>query len=402
MKLPDPICGLCLLLWAASVAGRATASTEPPPGGSNDPPLAPVPWVDGERLQLDVTLGNGIEPGAVEYRAMLADSNGRKVWRVGTRLFAHIHSLSWVEADAETFRPITSTWKHGLLGEAAATFTPSEVKITQPGKDPAKGELKQLVYDNEQLVHLIRRLPLAQGFKTMLPLVASLAGTSVKSVELEVIDKEVIEAPAGKFECFKVRLDIAQTYWISTDARRYLVKFDAGGAIGLLASVSQRHATDPVPFQDNSLGIRLSAPGNWVLFHPECEKGASNVIRMLDPQAEAEAISLRLVPTESIPVDSRTDLRKWAEADMRDRLGKPLKNFKVRADSWKSLTVSNRPALGVTADYGEKDKPKALAAVYLLGSTTSEQFVLTSSADKFPALKRSIDTIVETYQMVDL
>ena len=54
--------------------------------------------------------------------------------------------------------------------------------------------------------------------------------------------------------------------------------------------------------------------------------------------------------------------------------------------------------LSVTADYGEKDKPKALAAVYLLGPKTSEQFVLTSSADKFPALKRSVDSIVESYQ----
>lgn len=58
--------------------------------------LQPVPWVDGERLQLTLTLGSGNEIGTTEYRAMLGEANGRKVWRVGSRTFVKGNSLSSV------------------------------------------------------------------------------------------------------------------------------------------------------------------------------------------------------------------------------------------------------------------------------------------------------------------
>ena len=79
--------------------------------------LQPIPWVDGERMQLNIALASGMDIGTAEYRAdLVAPVNGRQVWRVGCRMMAGPQSVSAVDVDAETFRPLTSHWKHSLLG----------------------------------------------------------------------------------------------------------------------------------------------------------------------------------------------------------------------------------------------------------------------------------------------
>src|ERR1039457_3979758 len=89
--------------------------------------LGPVPWVDGERLQLNIALAAGADIGTVEYRAdLVQQASGQKVWRVGCRLMAGPQSVSSVDADAETFRPLSSHWKHSMLGEVSATYRPGE------------------------------------------------------------------------------------------------------------------------------------------------------------------------------------------------------------------------------------------------------------------------------------
>ena len=98
--------------------------------------LGPVPWVDGERLQLTLTLAAGMEIGTMELRADLVEVDGRKAWRVGRRMTGGGEMVSSVDVEAETFLPITSYWKHTLLGEATAVFKPGEVEMRKPGADP--------------------------------------------------------------------------------------------------------------------------------------------------------------------------------------------------------------------------------------------------------------------------
>ncbi|MEO7318601.1 MAG: hypothetical protein ABIZ56_06410 [Chthoniobacteraceae bacterium] len=62
------------------------------------------------------------------------------------------------------------------------------------------------VFDNESVAHLMRRLPLAMGYKTTVPVIATLGSSAVIPVGIEVMKKELLEVPAGKFECFKVKL----------------------------------------------------------------------------------------------------------------------------------------------------------------------------------------------------
>ncbi len=360
--------------------------------------LLPVPWVDGERLQLTITVGAGQDIGTTEYRAMLGEEGGRRFWQVGARMFANANSVSSVSADPATFQPHASFWKHAFLGEAEASYRPGEIGITRPGKDEVKIASDKTLYDNEQAMHLMRRLPLAVGYKTVIPLISSLGASAPIALGLEVPAVETVEVPAGRFECFKVALSIGQTFYFSTDAHRYLVKFEAGNVAASLVSIAQRAANAPVPFRNDALGITFTAPPNWVVHLRANDKPGRETIYMLDPDALAQNVLLQLNPIDDTAAHAPTDTRAWAEESLKNKATRERKDIKVRPASWKSVIVSGRTGTSFTADYLEKDRPMVLHCLHALGAKTSEQFVLDCPAEDFDALLPAFAQIVASYR----
>ena len=361
--------------------------------------LGPVPWVDGERQQLTLTLDSGLVIGTMEMRADLVESGGGKAWRVGRRMHGGGEMLSSVDVEPETFKPLTSYWKHTLLGEASAVFKTGEVEITRAAKDPLTVRPDKSVYDNEEFMHMMRRLPLQVGYKTTIPTITTLGGGTVIPVGLEVTAKETIKVPAGKFDCVKVPLSISQTFWISDDAHRYLVKFEGGGATGSLASISQRKPGAAVPFRDDTLGVSLTAPADWVFFRPQSRGGKRETIALVDPIGDLDMGYVALVRTDSLSATERQSSRAWAETDFKENLTKELKEAKIRPDSWKNHTLAGRPGVSYIADYIDGDKPRVGFSLRVLGPKTSEVFNMTCAPEKFDALKAALDGIIASYRM---
>jgi hypothetical protein len=359
--------------------------------------LQPVPWVDGERMQLNIALASGMDIGTAEYRAdLVTPVNGRQVWRVGARMMAGPQSVSSVDVDAETFRPLTSQWKHSLLGEVTATYKPGEVDIQRVGKSQSDVvAVDSTVYDNEEAVHIMRRLPLQVGYKTTLPVLPTLGAATTLSVGLEVQGKETIEAPAGKFDCFIVHLGLVnQTFWFSTDAHRYLVKFESGPVTAQLTSITQRKPGEPVKFRDDELGISFTAPADWVVWRARNgQPPKQELIRTLDPGADTDDGGLRLFATDSLSSAAQKSARAWAEEELARN-----KNVKVRPDSWKNYTIDGRTGVACIAEYTEGGKPHVQFLVRVLGSKESEVFVIASAPEKFDALKAQFDTILTSYR----
>jgi len=110
-----------------------------------------------------------------------------------------VKSFSVVEVDAETFRPMNSRWKHPMLGEVSAKYQPGAVELRRVGTaEPTTVKLDEAVFDNEQTMDVIRRLPLKTGYKTTIPVFSSLGGATPIPIELEVTGEEDVETPAGK------------------------------------------------------------------------------------------------------------------------------------------------------------------------------------------------------------
>jgi hypothetical protein len=365
------------------------------------PTLGPVPWVDGERLQLKLKLPAGLEIGVLETRADLVDMGGKKVWRVGRLMSGGGQSISTVEVDADTFRPITSHWKHSMIGEVSAVFSADEAELRRPGSpEMQKVTLDKTVFDNEECFHLLRRLPLKVGYKSTVPVITTLGGGVVIGLDVEVDKKETIEVPAGKFDCLRLQMKVPPTtFWFSDDEHRYLVKFDGGGAVGELTSISQRKLGASYPYVNEATGVSFTLPADWVVqFRAKDKPAAPDSYALTDAKADAEAAVVDLYATDSMKDESRKSPRAWAEAEIKTNYSKALKDLKVRADSWKDTTVAGQPAVSFLADYTDSGKPRVGHVVFFVGPKVSGQLMLAAAPEKLDGLKGAFDGVVSSFK----
>lgn len=362
------------------------------------PKLQPVPWGDGERLLMKIFLPNGDEAGVIEYRANLIQTGTQSLWQVGARMeAAGVSSVSCVEAQADSFRPISSYWKHSILGEVRALYGSGQVELRRKGNDSGKTTLPIAcnVFDNEQAMHVMRRLPLNEGYKTTLPVFSSIAGMEVP-VGLEVKGMETVETPAGKFPCQRVQLSIGQSFLFSQDAHRYLVEFEAGPAKAKLASISQRKIDEPVSFTDETLGVTLTAPPNWIISKHQVKDPLKEIwIDLFDADAVAEMSGLDLVPTESIK--EKKSAKDWVQSDLKNRFTNRLGSVKVREGSWKDCAVSGRPGVSVVADCMLNGKARVLFEACAIGPKISERFQFSCAPENFEGMRKAFEGIIASY-----
>ena len=364
-------------------------------------PLLPAPWVDGEEMQLDIKFPTGYKIGTAIYRVRAGELDGRKTWRFSSRLFAGTQQASRVEAEAESLKPIHAWWKISVMGEVEVNYFPGYAELKAPGAQQLKKvDLSSVVYDNEEVAQLIRRLPLAANYQTTLHIFSGLGGGNIIPLGVKVVGQEKVETPAGTFDCHKVELSpVGQTFWWSTDEHHYLVKFEAGGVIAELSQVIQRKAGEPVQYRDPKYGFSLAAPADWVFFRSDAkdDEKASKVV-VLDPEA---------VATTMVSVGSRKghgpkpkqSLREWAEKEVIvGEVLKLTKAFKVRPDSWKERTVDGSPALGVIGDLEEGKEKKVVYAVFAPGETNTAVFACVAPAKSFDTCQPQFEALVDSYK----
>jgi hypothetical protein len=363
--------------------------------------LMPAPWVDGEEMQLDIKFPTGFKIGAAAYRVTAGETNGQKTWRLAMRLYAVAQQSSRLEVEADSFKPIHCWRKISVMGESDVTYSSGHAWVKTTGKDDAREiDLNGVVYDNEEVIQLVRRLPLAADYKTTLSIFNGMGGGNWGWIVVEVTGQETVEVPVGSFACYKVELSaVHTTFWYSTDAHHYLVKFEGGGVIGVLASVTQRKAGEPVPYQDPTFGFSLAAPADWMFFRTDVAGDQNKAkVMILDPEA---------VATSVVNVGSRTllwpevqnSLRAWAEKEITDGEGsKILKELTIRPDSWKDLTVAGKPGLSVIGDFVEGKDKKVGYAVFTFGNTNAATFVLLADAKDFEAFQPKFEAIVDSYK----
>ena len=205
-----------------------------------------------------------------------------------------------------------------------------------------------------------------------------------------------MEVPAGSFDCYKVELNINQTFWYSTDAHRYLVKFEGGGVIAELASIAQQSPVSPVTYQDPTDHFSLRAPAGWVFDRTDGAHGKGYTVAFLDPGAMGMT-GVDVKSLEKTPAEKKSSLRTWAESEA-EEAASLYKDFKVRADSWKERTVGGQPAISLLADYtAGKDKNIAYAVLTMSGNK-GLLFECMVSAKDFEALQPEFDAIVDSYK----
>ena len=371
--------------------------------------LGPVPWKDGEALHMRLKLAGGLDIGTIVWTADTANVDGRDVWRFQTYRYTTVNSsqgVSRVDADRKTFRPITSLFKHSLMGNVEAAYTPTEATITTVAKDGKKStrtaKLDNVVYDNEQGLYLFRRLPLKVGSKITAPIYVTF-GAGYIPIELDVVGKETLKVPAGSFECYKVDLGIVQqTFWFTTDENCYLVKFQAGGVSAELDSIQHRKVSEPSEYRhakkgadDSDVLFSLTAPPGWLFYESTSPTSNCKVsVHLLDPEADASTL-VRAYRTEDLKKEQEGSVRAWAESKAAETK-KALKDYQVRPDSWKDRKLSGAPAIGFVADFGVGDEKMVAYSVFVLGESTALELIIKAKRDQFDEFQKQFDSIVDT------
>ncbi len=361
--------------------------------------LLPVPWKSGEELSFDVKLPGGAKIGVGRFTIDADAVDGRKIWRLGAHLnLGTMQQWSRTEIDADSFKPIHSVWKHTMMGEMESTYKVGGVDLAVKGKEGTKYvELAGAVYENEQAIQLMRRLPLATGYNTTMTVFAGMGGGAVLPIKVDVAKVETVEVPAGKFECYKVGLSIGQTFWYSADAQRVLVKFEAGGVVAELSGISQRVPGERVLIQDTLLGFSFRTPPDSMAKRMEKPDDTSHsTYGILDP-AGTVSMHLKVERRDRFDEKARQSPRAFAEYKI-ERGKKFAKTFTVRPDSWQDITIDGQPGVTFVADLQDQQNAYVLSGAYAFVGENALDFAFWGPPNSLEGFRPTFKAVVDSYR----
>ncbi len=362
--------------------------------------LLPAPWKPGERMQLNMTLPTGLPIGTMIYKVDAAKRDGKDATQCSTRGLVTINgasSYSEVLCDTDSFKPIESFWKHSLLGEAKAVYSDTSAKIDVVGKDKSFTiDFTPPAFDNEECVELFRRLPLAAGYKTTLTVITSLGGNKIElPVSVEAI--ESVTVPAGTFKCYKLDLAVVgQTFWISNDEHRYVVRFAAGGVTANLAKVWQAEPGAGEKVVGD--GFSLALPEGWLSYEAKNPEAPNEVqVLLLDPRAVASCkVSAR--PKSSLKEAQQASTKAWTESFVKE-FTRMYADFHVVEPGLVDKTVGGHAATEIVADFTEAGKKKRMLGVAVFGEKSAATMSFVTETAEFDELRGEFDDIIGSFQL---
>ncbi|MBN1341133.1 MAG: DUF3108 domain-containing protein [Phycisphaerae bacterium] len=365
-----------------------------------------APWVDGEVMRLRLNSAAGGELGSMWWTADAAKSGGQAIWRIESYMVittGDMRQFTRVDAKEPSFLPTTARTKN-WMGDFRATYAGEKVDLTmfKGGKVVSSRQVKtpERVYDNEQAIALIRRLPLRKGYHTSF-MIFPVTGGVVVECRIKVIEQEKVTVPAGTFDAYRMTLQIyagrvkalEHTLWISADKHRYLVKYDAGAALMELVEAYRRETGQPTSFRKESLGISLDLPSGWLVYESPAPGTYRWLAYLLPPELKA---SSSVVANEA-PAETPS-VRAIAEAEVQ-RVGSALSGYKVRPDSWAEAKVAGLPSISCVADYTDKDVEMVEYRTYILDRSMLYWLECRTAKSECESVRPEFDKIVKTFSV---
>ncbi|MHC4717912.1 MAG: DUF3108 domain-containing protein, partial [Planctomycetota bacterium] len=401
-------------------AGGIDVEFKPWPGPPVRAPkldIGRAPWVDGEIMRLMIKTKTGVNLGMIAYTARMMPKDPKAVaaglgpmpggataashfWRVESYMAVPVRNLrqfTRVDADLVGFAP-SFGWTKGLLGDFRADYRPGKVtlKIDRNGKTSTRQiDVKEVVYDNEQALQLIRRLPLKVGYEASFP-IFPLQGGVVVTCRIRVVAREKTTWAGGEMDCHKVVLTVESqgikalehTLWFSADENRWLVRYDAGTADMVLMTAGKAPSKPQLFKIDREAGFTL--PVGFHAYLDEASGGNQLRVVILPPELAFWSVAMGQPTPEGVAT-----ARELAGIDAARGAGF-FTDYKVRTDSWREGKISGLPAASYVADYTDKGRKMVEYRTYLLGSAKVYWFVFRTDRDKFDAQKGTFDKIVNS------
>lgn len=367
--------------------------------GSDEPlTLAPAPWVDGEVMRLNLATPAGMDIGEIIYTAKAEQTDNAPVWVIESYMnvpISNTQQYTLVRAEAESFTPSFGLTKN-QMGEFSAVYGDNKVDLTTTKGGSEKTQSftpEQMVYDNEQALYLIRRMPLTEDYSGSF-YIFPVQSASVARVQIDVKGRESRTVAAGTFDCWKVVLAVyagqikalEHTLWFSADTHKYLVRYDSGQAIMELKETTVK-SDRPERLTFDGIGFEL--PAGWYAMKNPAVGGYRLGVQIIPPAMESWAV---LTAAERIPLMESAQM--VADMDI-EQLKGYFDNYTVRQESRQDLTLDGMQATSFVADYSD-DGDKVEYRTYILGSGVY-WFVFRTDKEKFETQKPIFDAIVQSF-----
>ena len=235
---------LALLLIPAVMAGCSLFGRD-----EAGPLVEDIPYVDGGHYGYEVQNQQGEAIGEAEFVTTRTELEGDPVWAIetSTDIPGSVKEATVVYTDPQTLSPLrfegTVEVPQGTY-EITAVYGEEEISIeaeTPQGPQSIKRPRPSSPFDNDQLLMLIRALPLEDGYSTKLNVVLP-KNANRTSVTVKVVGQETVTAAAGEFDTWKVELSFtsgSQHVWYAVGGSRPMVKYDNGNTIFVLRDMTE-------------------------------------------------------------------------------------------------------------------------------------------------------------------
>jgi tetratricopeptide (TPR) repeat protein len=365
------------------------------------PQLHPAPWVDGEILQMQIKVKSGSQAGIYFYTVEEVQESGDFAWKLSSVSGnVGLNQYTSLRMDAATFTPSSSIQNSGYYGTFQALYAPRLVEFVTTWRGSVKKSqvpVNEAVYDYAQLAHLLRCLPLREGFQTEI-LVAIPENAAVFDAKLAVAAREQVTVAAGTFDCYRVVLtsgNQAKTFWISADNNSYIVKEEMSSINHELYSIRTTVKGEPFRYEDTGSGIRVEAPYGWMI--GGFSMSGENIVGLFGPGAEAEGLILF--------VERKGD--NLGETLLEEDVDKSIaseqsryEEFAVRPGSQIFTTISGLDAIRLIADFKNIGSEKERVRYQFFARSAARKYQIRFETDKgnFEGFLPVFDSIIESFR----
>ena len=364
--------------------------------------LLASPWENRETLSYKLSTPSGGSMGAIEY---IARELKPGAWRLQSyTAFIVSNTLQYTQVDTDPqFTALASQVNSSALGQAQARFSPKEVSIESliEGKaSQQKLPATTRLYDNEQILYLLRRLPLAENYHTTFNVMSSLSG-SILPARLKVEASETITTDLGSFETYRVKLKLpptayaseSQTFWVAKTAARQVVKFrDKLLTMELQASSSQNENASVV---DPQVNLHFTLPQLWRNLSVDSPDPSMNMFQYLLP-ASMDIHGMFVAKYANFKAMPGVTIEQVVQGDIH-ALESMLSGYRLIAEP-SIIHVGQLKAQQFTGEYLEGDVKKHEYRAYILGDKGVYWFIFRGDAEKLKPYQSEIHEMITHFQ----
>lgn len=311
--------------------------------------LVAAPWKSGELLNYDIKIPNGNVMGQFLIAIEKKSHNGKQVWAsycmrmAGSSMTGYSTSVF----DLETYRPISAYGAAPNFEDQSLTFPGEGGAIISNGitgkelwrVDPKEANKPQTpLYENDQVIQLMRTIPHQIGTEYQTTLVSSFSNSSFP-FNIKVVGNEEITTRAGKFGCVKIETSINQTFWISTDANRYIVRINVGQADIDLRKISTWSPSTSETVKLPQLHASVTTPGGWLYAIKNNNKKLCRMA-LVTTDFVVKHGTLEIEPITNLAPDERRSSQALADATI-EKMKAKMTDFSIIEKSKSTGNIAN-------------------------------------------------------------